>query len=167
MNRLKELREGANKSQRDIAEMLGISNQAYSLIENEQRGIKRKYLEKLANYYDVSVDYIFYKTEKRNIEMTELDEMKKLFNDFCLRAEEIVKKYKIQPSNKCNRCDGEIVIRIYKNKAGNRQQGIYCDKCGKYYKFITNEEAWRYKRQGMRVVNTYGDLSNTELKGLE
>lgn len=99
--------------------------------------------------------------------MEELEEMKRLFNDFCLRAEEIIKKYKIGPSNKCKRCDGEIVIRIYKNKAGNRQQGIYCDKCGKYYKFITNEEAWRYKRQGMRVVNTYGDLSNTELKGLD
>lgn len=99
--------------------------------------------------------------------MEELENIKELFNEFCERAEDFIKKQKISPLHKCKRCDGEIVIRIYKNKSGNRQQGLYCNKCGKYYKFITNDEAWNYKKQGLKVVNTYGDLKDTKLKGLE
>jgi len=65
---------------------------------------------------------------------------------------------------KCKKCGGEVVVKIYKNRAGGRQQGLYCSKCGKYYKFLTNAEVFECVKEGYKLCNTYGDLSNTALK---
>ena len=66
MNRLKLLREEKKLLQNDIAQILGVTSQAYGLYENEKRDIPTEYLIKLANYFDVSIDYILGKTEFRN-----------------------------------------------------------------------------------------------------
>ena len=58
MNRLKELRLENLKLQSDIAKILSISTSGYSLYEIEKRDIPTEYLKKLAEYYNVSVDYL-------------------------------------------------------------------------------------------------------------
>ena len=65
MNRLKYLREENGKTQPEIAKMLGISTPSYSQLENEQRKLSAKVLVKLANYFNVSIDYILGRTIAR------------------------------------------------------------------------------------------------------
>lgn len=65
MNRLKYLREESGKTQSEVAKFLGITNQAYSFIEKGQRRLSSKMLEQLANYFDVSTDYILGRTIAR------------------------------------------------------------------------------------------------------
>lgn len=56
--RLRDLREDADLNQRDVAALLAISVQQYSLYERGDRQIPFKHVITLAKYYDVSVDYI-------------------------------------------------------------------------------------------------------------
>ena len=58
--RLKDLREDRNKviKQQEIAEMLGTTQQTYSLWELGVREIPFHHVITLAEYYDVSIDYI-------------------------------------------------------------------------------------------------------------
>lgn len=68
---------------------------------------------------------------------------------------------------KCKICNNDLLVKIYKNKVGNRQQGLYCSKCGKYHKFITNDEVFWCVGNDYVVENTYGSLENTPLKNLK
>lgn len=67
---------------------------------------------------------------------------------------------------RCKLCNNKNYIKIFKNKAGNRQQGLYCSCCGKYQKFITNKEVYYYVGKNLKLINTFGDLKNTPLKYL-
>lgn len=55
---LKYLRTKNNKTQKDIADMLKISRQAYTHYESNKREPDIKTLVKLADYYMVSLDMI-------------------------------------------------------------------------------------------------------------
>ena len=57
-NRIRELRLENNFSQTHIAEILFISQAAYSLIENSQNGIVSEHIIKLSRLYGVSTDYL-------------------------------------------------------------------------------------------------------------
>ena len=56
--RLRNLREDNDLYQKDIANLLGISQQYYSEYENGKRPIPVIYLIKLAKFYNVSLDYL-------------------------------------------------------------------------------------------------------------
>ena len=56
--RIKDLREDNVLLQKDIAGILGISQQYYSEYENGKRTITISHLITLAKYYDVSIDYL-------------------------------------------------------------------------------------------------------------
>lgn len=56
--RIRELREDNDKKQVEIANILGISQQYYSEYENGNRPIPVEKLKLLAQFYNVSVDYI-------------------------------------------------------------------------------------------------------------
>ncbi len=56
--RIKDLREDNDLFQKDIAQLLGISQQYYSEYESGKRTIPVPYIIKLAKHYNVSVDYI-------------------------------------------------------------------------------------------------------------
>lgn len=56
--RLRALRENREKNQTDIANMLGITQQIYSRYERDQTDLPLRHIIKLADYYQVSVDYI-------------------------------------------------------------------------------------------------------------
>lgn len=65
MNRLKELREDRDLHQKDIAKVLEIDQSNYSKYELEKINIPLEYLNKLADFYNTSVDYILYRTDER------------------------------------------------------------------------------------------------------
>lgn len=61
--RLKALRIASRKTQRDIADVLNISRSAYALYEAGKRQLGYETLLSLAEYYNVSLDYLFERTE--------------------------------------------------------------------------------------------------------
>ena len=60
--RLKDLREDKDLRQEDVAEILGISQTVYSRYERGFQTIPVVHLLKLADYYQVSTDYILGRT---------------------------------------------------------------------------------------------------------
>lgn len=56
--KLIEIREDFNLKQKDIASVLGITQQSYSLWENGSKIIPLKHLNSLCNYYNLSMDYV-------------------------------------------------------------------------------------------------------------
>lgn len=56
--RIRNLREDKDLYQKDIAEVLRISQQYYSEYESGNRAIPVFHLMKLAEFYNVSIDYI-------------------------------------------------------------------------------------------------------------
>ena len=56
--RLRDLREDADKKQADIAQILGISRQHYSLYERGERELPMHHFVTLARYYNISLDYL-------------------------------------------------------------------------------------------------------------
>lgn len=64
-NRLREIREDKDLTQREVSKALNISQVAYSYYELGKRQIPNDILRKLALYYNVSIDYILYMTDIR------------------------------------------------------------------------------------------------------
>ncbi len=57
--RLKELRAEHKLTQKMVASVLNISREAYSMYENGKRQLKYDALRTIADYYKVSLDYLF------------------------------------------------------------------------------------------------------------
>lgn len=68
--RIKDLREDHDKYQRDIANLLGISQQYYSEYENGRRTIPIQHLITLAKYYNTSVDYLVGLSNEKHVKKT-------------------------------------------------------------------------------------------------
>lgn len=58
MTNLVKLREAQGLRQEDVAKVLGVSRQAYCTYENDKRQAGYETLIKLADYFNVSVDYL-------------------------------------------------------------------------------------------------------------
>ena len=63
--RIRDLREDADLSQKEVAEYLRCSQQAYSNYELGQREVSPEILIKLAQLYHTSVDYLLGLTSQR------------------------------------------------------------------------------------------------------
>lgn len=61
--RIRDLREDRDLTQRKMGEILSCSQRVYSNYERGELDIPTEILVKLANYYDVSVDYILNRTD--------------------------------------------------------------------------------------------------------
>lgn len=62
LKRMKDLREDNDKYQEDIAKILNITRQQYGLYETGKRTLPIDCLDKLADYYKTSTDYILGRT---------------------------------------------------------------------------------------------------------
>lgn len=62
LQRLRDLREDADLNQTDIAEYLGIQQTVYSRYERGMRTIPLEHLIRLADFYNVSLDYLVGRT---------------------------------------------------------------------------------------------------------
>lgn len=67
-NRIKDLRDDSDLTQQQIADAIGITQRKYSYIETGTQPLTDEVLIKLANYYQVSIDYLLRQTNnpKRN-----------------------------------------------------------------------------------------------------
>lgn len=63
--RLRDLREDADLTQKELAEMLHVRQNTYSQYENGQRQIPIESLISVARFYGVSVDYLLGLTDVR------------------------------------------------------------------------------------------------------
>lgn len=63
--RLRDLREDNDKTQNQIALMLNIKQNTYSQYENGKREVPINILWKLADFYDVSIDYLVGREKER------------------------------------------------------------------------------------------------------
>ncbi len=61
-NRIRDLREDKDMNQTQIANYLGMSQTGYSKYETGEHDIPTAILIKLADYYNVSVDYLLGRT---------------------------------------------------------------------------------------------------------
>lgn len=68
MNRLKLLREERGLYQKDIAKLLSVSIPAVNQYESGKRDMSTDTILKLADFFNVSTDYLLGKSDIRNIE---------------------------------------------------------------------------------------------------
>lgn len=84
--KLIELREVNDLKQYDIANILNIYKGLYNQYETEYEIIPVKHLNTLCNYFNVSFDYVFNFTDRKNYESTkseiDLDKMKQRLKEF-------------------------------------------------------------------------------------
>jgi len=75
IDRLKDIREDKDLTQKDIAKILNITQPTYSAFENGTKIIPLKHLNTLCNFYDISMDYIIGLSDNRTInnKIKELD----------------------------------------------------------------------------------------------
>lgn len=67
MNRLRDLREDADLNQTQVAKFLGMSQTGYSKYETGENDIPTRVLIQLADFYQVSVDYILGRTNQKKM----------------------------------------------------------------------------------------------------
>ena len=63
IERLKKLRKKEKLTQKDIATFLNISQPAYQHFESGKKKMNLETMEKLADYFNVSIDYLLGKTD--------------------------------------------------------------------------------------------------------
>lgn len=61
--RIRDLREDRDLKQQDLADYLNCSQVCYSRYENGQRDIPLDTISKIADFYNVSVDYLLNRTD--------------------------------------------------------------------------------------------------------
>lgn len=66
-HRIRDLREDADLTQTELSKKLNISQRAYSHYENGTRDIPTNILISIADFYDVSVDYILERTNHKRL----------------------------------------------------------------------------------------------------
>ena len=64
-NRLKELRNEKNIYQKELAKNIGVTSSAIAMYETGKRSPDKDILDKLANHFDISVDYLLGRTNER------------------------------------------------------------------------------------------------------
>ena len=63
--RIKDLREDKDLTQTQVSQQLNISQRAYSHFETGTRGIPTEILIKLADLFEVSLDYLVGRSDKK------------------------------------------------------------------------------------------------------
>ena len=66
MNRIREIREDIGYTQTEIAKKIGITQRNYSYYETGRTMLTEDILIKLADLYNTSIDYLLYRTDKRD-----------------------------------------------------------------------------------------------------
>ena len=77
ISRLKEIREDKDIKQDEIADLLNTTQQQYSKYELGIQSIPIERLDKLAYFYDTSVDYLIGRTDVRKKNYTATKRMEK------------------------------------------------------------------------------------------
>ena len=109
MNRIRILREGRKLRQDDISKLLGINVPSVSKYESGDTDIPQSKLEILANFFEVSIDYLVCHNSKKSIK-----------EDYHVSAEEynLIKKYRLLDERGKESVD-DTIDREYKHSIPN------------------------------------------------
>lgn len=98
--RLKKLREEKEITQKYLARHLGVSDRSVGYYETNQRTPPPDILEKIADFFDVSIDYLLGRTDIRKpsspnvtTENTELDKLIKITSNLSPESIKDLEKY--------------------------------------------------------------------------
>ena len=94
MERLKELRKERNLLQKDVAKLINVGRTTYVKYENGDSEPSLKTLIELANYFDVSIDYLLEVTDERKPSSRSLEHSR---SGLSREEREIVKAYREFP----------------------------------------------------------------------
>ena len=75
MNRIKQLRNEKNINQDVLAKLLGLEIAGISKLETGRVPLKDEYIVKLAEYFEVSTDYLLGKSDIRNPKKIDIDDV--------------------------------------------------------------------------------------------
>ena len=65
--RIKQLRKEYNLTQQQFAELINLKNSTISLYENEKRQPEFQTLVKIADYFNVTIDWLFGRVDNKNL----------------------------------------------------------------------------------------------------
>ncbi|SFP17364.1 helix-turn-helix domain-containing protein [Salibacterium halotolerans] len=83
-NRLIELRKNKKINQKELAEIIGVARTTYGMYEQGQRTPDYDTLQKIADYFEVSLDYLLGRTNNPttpNEEYDPMEDLKQFFID--------------------------------------------------------------------------------------
>lgn len=80
-DRLTQLRKELNMTQEELARNLSISRGTISMWEINQRTPDPDTLQRIADYFGVSVDYLLGRTDKRNPDRSQSDDLERFWPD--------------------------------------------------------------------------------------
>lgn len=67
LQRIRDLREDSDLTQTEIGKIVGVPQRTYAYYENGGRTIPHEILISLADFYDVSLDYLLGRTNNKKI----------------------------------------------------------------------------------------------------
>lgn len=121
-NRVKELRKERRLRQEELAGRINISQQTVSRIENGDNALAADILMSLANYFDVSIDYILYRSDSRRGVESQIE-----FNEILERNYNLCRRYE-----HLNRKNQELIFHLTEElESGQRLREKLLDREGK------------------------------------
>jgi len=133
LNRIKQLREETHTSQKDLAVLLNMKVAGISKIETGRVPLKDIYIVKLANYFNVSADYLLCISNNPNLNKIKNTYAYDYFNDKNLN----VNNFKIQDNYSTN-----FNFTLY-NKLNDKGQ----QKVNDYIKDLVNTKEYNKKKK--------------------
>jgi len=94
-DRLRQLRENKQMYQKDLAKILGVSAGAIGMYETNKRAPDFETLNKIADYFDVTVDYLLGRTNDKEIKVYDKDQIPEKFKNLGLEYIEIAKELEL------------------------------------------------------------------------
>lgn len=77
-NKIKKLREERRLTQKELAEEMGLAQSTIAMIENDKKEGSTKTLKKLADFFNVTLDYLL-SEDKEKDKINEYEEQNKIF----------------------------------------------------------------------------------------
>src|SRR5574339_119332 len=108
--RLKSLRKEANLTQKEVAEKLGFDQKSYSFWENGKRNPKN--IQQIADFFNVSTDYLLGNTDIKN--------QKKINEDLG----ETLDTFKSFDGKPMTESDRETIRKVLKRRQREREQKL-------------------------------------------
>lgn len=133
MNRIKQLREETHTSQKDLAVLLNMKVAGISKIETGRVPLKDIYIVKLANYFNVSADYLLCISNNPNLNKIKNTYAYDYFNDKNLN----VNNFKVQDNYSMN-----FNFTLYNKLNDTGQQ-----KVNDYIKDLVNTKEYNKKKK--------------------
>lgn len=113
--RLRKLRNEKKFTQKDVASFLNISDRTIGYYESGQRNPDPETLQKLADFFDVSVDYLLGRTDIKNPEESTIDdEISKIMKD--LGPDITMQFYDLKGMTEEEKEDLKIFLQLLKEK---------------------------------------------------